>query len=192
MADIAAIAGRAHPLAGRSAAGGGVSVNPAPAARRLSLRCAPSAVAALSDALGVKLPRRPKKSAVSGARLALWLGPDEWLIVDEAADPAAALAGIEAPHSAVDVSHRNTAIMVTGVSAAELIAHGCPHNVSLEAFPVGACSRTVFGKAEIVLYRPAAETFRIEVWRSFSDYVFAYLADAARDLGWPGAQLRPV
>ena len=182
MADLAVIRDRTHALAGRSAAGRGVSVGPAPAAYRMSLRCSSSAIPAISDALGVKLPRRPKQSAVEDSRMALWLGPDEWLIIDEASDMMAALAGIEAPHSAVDVSHRNTAIMVTGVNAAELIAHGCPRNVSPEAFPVGACSRTVFGKAEIVLYRPAAETFRVEVWRSFSDYVFAYLADAARDI----------
>lgn len=177
------IAERAHPLAGRSAAGRGVSARPAAAAHRVSLRCAASAIAAVSDALGVELPRRPKTSATAGSRVALWLGPDEWLIIDETADPVPALAGIDAPHSAVDVSHRNTAILVEGPGAETLLAHGCPQDLSPEAFGEGACSRTVFGKAEIVLHRPAAETFRMEVWRSFSDYVFTYLADAARDLG---------
>jgi sarcosine oxidase subunit gamma len=43
------------------------------------------------------------------------------------------------------------------------------------------CTRTVFGKAEIVLWRTAAETFRIEVWRSFAPYVLGCLEEAGRE-----------
>ena len=43
------------------------------------------------------------------------------------------------------------------------------------------CTRTVFGKAEIVLWRTAAETFRIEVARSFAPYVWACLEEARRE-----------
>jgi len=46
---------------------------------------------------------------------------------------------------------------------------------------VGACSRTIFGKAEIVLYRTEDDTFRVECWRSFSEYVFGLLAEGAED-----------
>jgi hypothetical protein len=46
---------------------------------------------------------------------------------------------------------------------------GCPQDLSLETFPVGACSRTMFGKAEIVLFRTEEDTFRVGVlalvWR---------------------------
>ncbi|WP_306117609.1 MULTISPECIES: sarcosine oxidase subunit gamma [unclassified Roseitalea] len=182
MADTAATLAREQPLAGRVHAGTGVEIAPAPPAFRISLRAPGDSVAALSAALALDLPQEPKTSAASGKRAALWLGPDEWLVIDEKADPGAALAGVDAPHSAVDISQRNTAIMVRGLRAADVISHGCPQDLSLEAFSKGACSRTVFGKVEIVLHRPQAETFRIEVWRSFSDYVFDYLIDAARDV----------
>ena len=43
------------------------------------------------------------------------------------------------------------------------------------------CTRTVFVKAEIVLWRTAADVFRLEVWRSFTDYVARYLAEVARE-----------
>ena len=49
------------------------------------------------------------------------------------------------------------------------------------AFPVGACSRTILGKVEIVLLRTADDAFRVECWRSFSDYVWTFLTEAARD-----------
>jgi len=43
------------------------------------------------------------------------------------------------------------------------------------------CTRTVFAKAEIVLWRTAPDAFRIEVWRSFTDYVARLLGEAARE-----------
>ena len=52
---------------------------------------------------------------------------------------------------------------------------------SIAAFPIGTCSRTLLGKVEIVLWRSAENEFHVECWRSFSDYAFAYLTDAARD-----------
>jgi len=89
-------------------------------------------------------------------------------------------------HSATDVSHRNIAILVSGSGAAAAINAGCPQDLSLNAFPVGACSRTIFGKIEIVLLRTAEDAFRVEVWRSFSEYAFGLLAEGARDAGLSG------
>jgi len=185
MADSSAAAlDRAHPLAGRSAASAHVSVQPAEPAFRVSLRARPEAVAAVGTALGLDLPVKPKTSARSGSRAALWLGPDEWLVIDTgASDPMSDLSGVEALHSAVDVSHRNTAIQVSGAGAEATLNAGCPQDLSLAAFPVGACSRTVLGKIEIVLWRTEARAFRVECWRSFSDYAFTLLALAARDAG---------
>jgi sarcosine oxidase subunit gamma len=45
------------------------------------------------------------------------------------------------------------------------------------------CTRTVFEKSEIVLWRNSSETFRVEVARSFAPYVTGLLAQAARELG---------
>lgn len=180
----ASTAARVHPLKDRRANGEGVSVTPAEPAFRLSLRAPAASVAALSKALGVKLPQQPKTSAQSkgGARSALWLGPDEWLVIETGGeDPVAACSGVKALHSAVDVSHRNTALIVSGANAAAVLSAGCPQDLSLSAFPTGASSRTVFSKAEIVLWRVEENTFRVECWRSFCDYVFTFLEAAARD-----------
>lgn len=173
---------RAHPLSGRLVSNAGVTVEPAPEARRMILRAGKPALPALSKALGVKLPAKPKGSANGNGRIAIWLGPDEWLVIDlRSGDPAADCAAVKAGHSAVDVSHRNTAITVSGAQSDAVINGGCPLDLSLAAFPVGAATRTVFGKAEIVLLREAEDRFRIECWRSFSDYVFGFLEAAAAD-----------
>lgn len=166
----------------REASGQSVRVVVLPPAERISLRAPAASVAVLSKALGVKLPTKPKTSSTDGGRTALWLGPDEWLVIDEDGnDMLADCATVSQLHSAVGISHRNVAISVAGPNSEGTISSGCPQDLSLAIFPVGACSRTILGKSEIVLLRTAEDAFRVECWRSFSDYVFAFLADAAKD-----------
>lgn len=173
---------RTSPLAGRHGGSAGVRLTPAAPASRASLRAPEASVAALSSALGLTLPTTPKTSAQSGSRVALWLGPDEWLVIDQdAVDLVAVAGGSGVLHSAADVSHRNIGIIVSGPDVEACLSAGCPQDLSLSAFPVGACSRTLFGKVEIVLSRVEPDTFRVECWRSFSEYVFGLLAEAAED-----------
>jgi sarcosine oxidase subunit gamma len=130
----------------------------------------------------VTIPVAPKTSGRKEGRSALWLGPDEWLVIDESGgDLMTALSKSGALHSATDVSHRNVAIVVSGPGAEATISAGCPQDLSLGAFPVGCCTRTLFGKAEIVLFRTEDDTFRVECWRSFADFVFGLLAEGAED-----------
>ncbi len=160
---------------------------PLPAATRFSLRGGADARAAATRALGVELPVTACRANVVGERAALWLGPDEHLLIAPERDAAAlaeslgsALAGV--PHSLVDISHRQVAFAVTGPHAEWLLAHGCPLDLDVAAFPVGMCTRTVFVKSEILLWRTATDAFRLEVWRSFADYVVALLAETALEL----------
>ncbi|NTJ65490.1 sarcosine oxidase subunit gamma family protein [Agrobacterium rhizogenes] len=181
MVDLAT---RKLPLAGRHGGSSTVRLTPAAPASRISLRAPGESLGSLSQALGLQLPTRPKTSASNNGRHALWLGPDEWLVIDEnGADLVGVAASSGALHSATDVSHRNTAIIVSGASAEATLAAGCPQDVSMGAFPVGACSRTLLGKAEVVILRFDEETFRVEVWRSFSDFAFGLLAEGAEDAG---------
>jgi len=173
-------AARHLPLDGRRFAAAGIALDPCPPAGRLSLRARADAVPALSQALGVELPSRPNTSASAGGVTAMRLGPDEWLVIGEAglAGRLAKLSGVL--FSAVDVSHRNTAVTVSGPLATAIINSGCPLDLSLAAFGVGRGTRTIYGKTEIVLLREAEDRFRIECWRSFSDYLWKFLVDAAK------------
>ena len=159
-----------------------------PPATRYILRGNAAVRAAAQQALTLQLPANPCRAVSDGERAALWLGPDEWLLI--AADGAAAILGAalnEAlqglPHSLVDVSHRQVALALDGPQAATLLAAGCPLDLDARAFPVNMCTRTVLGKAEIVLWRTAADAFRIEVWRSFAAYLSTFLAEAALGIG---------
>jgi sarcosine oxidase subunit gamma len=91
-----------------------------------------------------------------------------------------ALAGID--HSLVDISHRQAALELSGTHAAWLLNAGCPLDLSTAAFPVDTVTRTVFIKAEIVLWRTGTESFRLEFGRSFRGYVAGMLAEVTREL----------
>lgn len=142
---------------------------------RAVLRCPAAMVGIVGERLGIALPQQACRSAIAGKLAALWLGPDEWLLLtDEAADDW--VSGLQdrlgdALCALVDVSHRQVALAVRGPDAAKILASGCALDLSLAAFPEGMCTRTMYDKAEIVLWRLGADAFHIEVWRSFARYV---------------------
>ena len=154
-----------------------------PPAERISLRAPAASVAALSKALGVDAAAEAEDFGRrrTAARRCGSVRTSGWSSTRPARIRWPICAGVKALHSAVGISHRNVAISVTGPAAAAAINAGCPQDLSLAAFPVGACSRTILGKVEIVLLRTAEDGFRVECWRSFSDYVWTFLTEAARD-----------
>jgi sarcosine oxidase subunit gamma len=161
-----------------------VSIAELPPAVRILARGGDSAADAIGNALGFALPRQPCRAARSGTRAALWLGPDEWLILAPAGAGDELLAWLTArlgstPASLVEVSDRQVAIEVAGPKAAELLAAFVMLDLDEAAFPVGMCARTLLAKAEIVLWRSERTRFRIEVWRSFAPYVLGCLREAA-------------
>jgi sarcosine oxidase, subunit gamma len=78
------------------------------------------------------------------------------------------------------VSQRQSALRMSGPRADALLNTGCPLDLSLARFPVGMCTRTLLGKAEVVLWRTDAAEFHLEVARSFQDYVAGLLREAGR------------
>ena len=126
-------------------------------------------------------------------RATLWLGPDEYLLLKwapKAAEAPPAQSGEAVslqhaltgrPYALVDISHRQFALMVSGPHSADILNGACPLDLDLGAFPIGMCTRTVFAKADIVLWRRAADRFHLEVWRSFAGYVTGILREAASE-----------
>jgi heterotetrameric sarcosine oxidase gamma subunit len=160
---------RTHPLAALAAASpwcDAVRLTALPPQTRLLLR---------GDATGMPQPN-PCRAIQMGGNHLLWLGPDEFLLLA----PDETMPGLDTS-AAIDVSHRDTALRVSGPRAPWVINAFCALDLHVSAFPTGMCTRTVFGKAEIVLWRTGADEFRIEVARSFAPYVWACLEEARRE-----------
>jgi len=167
-------------------AGAAVALSVAPPSAKFALRCRADAVAAAGQAFGLALPQEACRAAVAGDRAALWLGPDEWLLFAKERDAeaiagafAAALGGTH--HSLVDVGHRSCGFTVHGAQAATLINHGCPLDLSQASFAIGMCTRTLFEKAEIILWRTDKHTYHVEIERSYAPYVWNMLIEAREE-----------
>lgn len=150
-------------------------------ALRLSVRGDLHAAASVGVALGVLLGSAPCRAVITRQRTALWLGPDEWLVLAAETDRELLAETVSVAASIVDVSHGFAGIDVTGPRAAWCINAFNALDLDLAAFPVGACTRTVLGKAQIVLWRVEQEAFRIEAARSLAGYVWACLEAARRE-----------
>jgi sarcosine oxidase subunit gamma len=151
-------------------------------------------------------------------RATLWLGPDEYLLLDWGSGAAGrggvpgggqSTAGlpedsllvspmfsalehalVDIPHALVDISHRQFALEVSGPHAATILSAACPLDLDLAEFPVGMCTRTVLAKADIVLWRTQENAFHLEVWRSFAGYVTGLLHEISLEF-YPIAPAAP-
>lgn len=174
------------------------SISERPPATRYIFRGGDPARGACSRGFDVDLPQRPGSASVGdGDRVAIWLGPDEWLLIAGEVDPEIIAAELQAaladtPHSLVDVSHRQIELDVSGPYASRALSAGCPLDLRLSAFPTGIATRTIFDKAEIVLWRSDDQVFRIEAARSFAPFVVASLMEAAGARGASGVNCRAI
>lgn len=155
---------------------------------KLVLRGGSAISGAAQQVLGTGLPPM-LRSARGEQAVILGLGPDEWLILcDSGAEAALARelrTALEGSHHAlVVISDRLTGIAITGGRAREVLAAGCALDLHPSVFATGAVTRTLLGKATVVLWRPdAGDRFELLVNGSFAPYLWQFLRNAALEFG---------
>lgn len=162
-----------------------VSVRPLSQRHQWSLRARNSDMPRLMDAWGAPLPTAPLSSEVLNDRIAFRLGPDEWLLIADSVDAAAGLAGLShaAAFSVVDISDRDLTWSIEGANAARVLAAGCPLDFADAAFPVGRATRSVYGQAEVTLWRPSPKPeWHVRFLRSFRDYMTRHMTQSIASL----------
>ena len=160
--DLAAVARRT---------GGRFTIEHVPFLAQVSLRLD----ASLVDRAPLPLPLDPNTAWEDGRRAALWLGPDEWLVLGlpHAADEIVAELGaaLEGMHrSVIDVSANRVAIELGGPDRFELLAGGCPLDLHPRSWRTGMCAQTLFAKAQVILHERIGSTGML-VRPSFADYL---------------------
>jgi sarcosine oxidase, subunit gamma len=136
---------------------------------------------------GLALPTVPNTVTSRGDRRALWLGPDEWLLVGpegkQASFEGALRVGLAGAFgSIVDVSANRTVLKIRGAKARDLLLHGVPIDLDERAFGQGHCAQTLLAKAQVIIERSGDElAFNLYVRSSFACYVADWLLDAASD-----------
>ncbi|NDL71814.1 sarcosine oxidase subunit gamma [Vreelandella alkaliphila] len=143
---------------------------------------------AVRDVLGISLPGKPQALVqdASGERSIQWLSPDEWLVIvpggEEFPLETQLRERLGDSHYAIsDVSGGQTVLEITGEAARELLMKAVIYDVHPSNFPVGKGVTTVFAKATTILRRPSEERWELVVRRSFADYCYRWLLDAAAE-----------
>ena len=167
----------------------GVWANEVPHQGYISLRGSLADAAfqdAAASALGLPLPAKPCTLTRSGDVKALWLSPDEWMIVCPRARLAPlvrglgqALGGIRS--QVVDNSGGYTEIVVQGRNATDVISHASVYD--LHRLGAGRVVGTTFGTSAVYMYREGDGVVLL-VRRSFADYVWRFLVRAAEPYGF--------
>lgn len=171
-----------------AATGGDLSIRELPFVSQINLRADPKdarLMQQLESALGFALPVGPNTSASREGRRALWLGPDEWLIVGTDGQHKALeqvlRTGLNGG-SVVDVSANRTLLEIRGPKARELLAHGVPIDLDARSFGAGRCAQTLLAKAQVIVERRDEEVaFHLYVRSSFASYLADWILDAAAE-----------
>jgi sarcosine oxidase subunit gamma len=153
---------------------------------------------AVEQAIGPALPDTACTAAVAGARAALWLGPDEWMLVVGDAEAHPILAELAAVlgathHQAVDVSDHLTTITVSGARSRDLLAKLITVDLHPRAFGENRVVSTLAGAANVVVWLrddspSVGATIDVFVRASFADYLWCLLAESGREYGMPPQQ----
>ncbi|GAA0313067.1 sarcosine oxidase subunit gamma [Kineococcus aurantiacus] len=195
MADTpGAVLPRTHPLADRTeltALTGGL-VTPRPNLSSVLVRALPGgpAAAAAAQVLGAALPVRANTWVATERGKVVWLGPDEWLVLDDTTEPWVLedrLRSVLAPlgGAATDVSAQRTCLRLHGPHAEEVLRAGCSLDVHPRVFGPGSAAQVNLARAGVVLLALAAtgDDFEVLVRSSFAGYLAAWLIDTALEFG---------
>lgn len=170
-ASATVIAGTAAP---------GVTITPRRVVSMLNVRGdVDNAVQPAESGERMTLPREPNTSADAHGIRALWLGPDEWLLVSQRS--ISSLLSQLGSGTVTDVSHGRAALRLTGRDVRSVLAEGCPLDLHPRAFGVNHCAQTAISKVPVILDHVQPEVFDIYCPRSYAGSFWQWLTDASTE-----------
>ena len=133
----------------------------------------------------LSLPRAPASFAVDG-RLALWLGPDQWLLAAgrESADDllarcSNALTGVL--HLIVNVSAALSCVRFSGARSRHLLAMGSGLDWFGNALSPGHATRTRLARIPVIVHIADADRIDVYIDRSHREYFGRWLERSMSD-----------
>ena len=145
-----------------------------------------------SETLNTRLPIRPNTYITINSLKIIWLGPNEWLIIDEKEDDKENLfSKLENSFgsqdvSVTDVSENRTVIRITGAKLFILLAKFLTLNIENNLNSSSAVVQTLFIKVPILLMRHHKHDIepKIDIFtnRSHANYVYKILVDGTKNL----------
>lgn len=136
--------------------------------------------------LGLDLPLSPNKTSVGSGIKALWLSPDEWLVIAEDQKQNDLVWKLEkalmGEHAAInDVSANRTIFELKGDHVHLVLMKISEFDFHPRMFGPGDCVQTLLAKSQAIIEQTEPNTFHIYVRCSFGRYVGAWIADSCKE-----------
>ena len=142
----------------------------------------------VATTLGLNLPTQPGTCLTSGDICIYWMSPNEWMLTvpggTEAEVEVRLRENLSGHFAIVDVSGGQTSINLSGDNVHEVLKKSSGYDFDEETFNVGRCAQTTMAKATALVSKQADGSFELIIRRSFADYLFAWIADAAGEYGF--------
>lgn len=143
--------------------------------------------------LGLRLPERPGTTEADGEVVVFCLRPRDWLISSPDADGRRGgtaqearlrLAGLAA---AIDQSHGRVVLRLTGEGAGSLLQGGVAVDLDPAVFAPGVMAQTAINGIAVLIHAIEAESFDLQVARSFAPDLAAWLGHLGVTFDGPAA-----
>lgn len=144
----------------------------------------PALLAGVKKALGLTLPTKANTSVSKGGIAALWLGPDEWLILAEEGDNARLVSTLKLMLSdlhvaIVDLSNNRAIRSLSGPKVWDVLSKVATLDFHPRSWKTGDCAQSLCGKAQVIYwYKQKGPDFYLFIRPSFAGYLTALLTDA--------------
>ena len=162
-----------------------LTIRPCDDERRRLVRLRVPLAEAARAAAALRLPTEPMRCSGSDPA-ALWIGPDQWLLVGERLSSGEIIAACRSQlgdilHAATDASDALTRFVLEGSGARMLLAMMSGVDFHPSNLGPAHCVRTRMAKLPVVIRALGDECFELFVDRSASRYLYEYLQRNARD-----------
>ena len=171
---------------------GNIKIQELPFINKINLRLDPrnkNYMSLCSKILGIILPIKPNTYSKNENVKSLWLGPDEWLILNESKNDLFSKLTTELKDedtSVTDVSENRTVIRLTGEKIFILLSKFLTLDLDNNLFNQSCCAQTLFVKVPSLLIRNSNENeipeIDIFINRSHANYIYNLLVDGTKNL----------
>ena len=139
------------------------------------------------------LPLEANTSSSSNNYTALWLSPDEWMIVsnntinkenNDYEIEKLLFNKISKTNlgSVVDVTDQLVTINLSGKKIFDLLSTGCPFDFNDFKSKKGACAQTLLTQIDVIIHHNEINSVNLFVRRSFSEHLMSWINDSASRL----------
>jgi sarcosine oxidase subunit gamma len=145
---------------------------------------------AVDKTLGLILPNEPNTSTSSEKLTALWLSPDEWIIIsNDIVQKENNIFELEELlnnnihkkkiGSVVNVTDHFVMVNLEGDKVYEILATACPFNFDKFKKEKDSVVQTIFAHIDVIIHHKENNNLNLLVRRSFSQHLFSWMNDSA-------------